>query len=548
MAMNRVINLVTLLMLPCGVLFSAEVVTPRLANVSGRSQIGLNDNVMISGFIITGSSQKRVIVRGLGPSLSEAGVQGALANPALELHGPDGVTITNDDWQSSQATEIEATGLAPSDSLESAIVADLVPGAYTAILRGAEGGVGVGLVEVYDLDENALSNIANLSIRATSQGADNPLIAGVIITGDSSLPVTVRALGPSLAASGVSNPLPDPSLELYDSNGFLIDQNDNWRDGQQADVQAADIAPSDDLESTIMMTLPPGAYTAVIKGKNGQSGVALAEVYRGPALAYDHIFVVVTENAGYDNVIGSPNAPYINESLLREGMLFTNSHAVAHPSLPNYLALFAGSTMGVTNDNCVTDDPPNGPFDAPNLYSELLKVNKTALGYMESLPYQGYSGCESGLYVQRHNPFIYYHAGTANNVPYSASVVYNGPYSMTYSWPDFTFISPNLEHDMHDGKDLATKVANGDSWLAVNLPPLISYARSNNGLVIVTMDEDDYGNAQHIPTILLGDRIAAGQMALDEITHFNVTKTVTDNFGVPAIGETGGLADLVPLP
>ena len=520
----------------------------RLANISGRSQVQTGDDVMIAGFIISGEGSKKVIARGLGPSLSTMGVQGTLSDPVLELHEPDGTVLANDNWQSSQSAEIAATGIPPSDPLESAIVATLTPGAYTAILRGANDGIGIGLLEVYDLDGGDSPSLANLSIRATVELADNLLIAGVIITGESSFPVTVRALGPSLAEQGVIDSLPDPSLELYDLNGFLVAQNDDWKTSQQADLEIAGIAPPDDSESAIMATLPPGSYTAIVRGNGDQTGVALAEVYQGPPLAYDHILVIVMENVGYDNVIGSPNAPYINGTLLPQATLYTNSHAVAHPSLPNYLALFAGSTLGVTGDNCVMGDPSTGPFDAANLYSELTAVGKTALGYMEDLPFNGYFGCESDLYVQRHNPFMYFNAGTTNRVPYSASVVYDGPYGATFDWPNVAFVSPNLANDMHDGVDIATKVANGDTWLSQNLPPLIAYARSNNGLIIVTMDEDDYGGEQHIPTILVGDRVAAGQISSQAITHYNVTKTITDNFGVEPIGETTGLVDLLPLP
>jgi len=167
---------------------------------------------------------------------------------------------------------------------------------------------------------------------------------------------------------------------------------------------------------------------------------------------------------------------------------------------------------------------------------------------MEDLPFDGYSGCEANLYVQRHNPFMYFNAGTINRVPYSASVVYQGPYPATFSWPNLIFISPNLVDDMHNGSDIATRVANGDTWLSENRPPLITYARSNNGLIILTMDEDIYGNEQHIPTILIGDRVAAEQMTLQAVTHYNVPKTITDNFGLAPVGETAGLLDLVPLP
>lgn len=147
-------------------------------------------------------------------------------------------------------------------------------------------------------------------------------------------------------------------------------------------------------------------------------------------ISYDHIFLIMLENVGYDSVIGSPNAPYINKTLLAQGTLYTSSFGVAHPSLPNYLVLFSGWTQWVTNDHCLDGTPPNGPFNAPNLYSELKKVGKTALAYMESLPSDGFNGCDSGLYAQRHNPFMFFNVGTANKVPYSATVIYDGPISV----------------------------------------------------------------------------------------------------------------------
>ncbi len=502
---------------------------------------------MIAGFIITGSLPKKVIIRGLGPSLAGFGISGVLADPLLELHEP-GSVLTNDNWKATQEAEIEATGIAPGNNLESALVVTLAPGAYTAILRGVNNGTGIGLLEVYDLDAVATSAVANLSIRGSVEHGDNVMIAGVITAGDESLPVIVRALGPSLGAAGVSTPLPDPTLELHDANGLLIAANDDWKATQQAEIEASGFAPQNDAESAILVLLPPGPCTAIVRGKDGQDGVALVEVFKIQPTAYSHIFVIVLENVGYDNVIGSLNAPYVNNTLLPQAALYTNSFAVSNPSLPNYLALFAGATFSVMNDNCINDIPPNGPFDAPNLYSELKSLGKTALGYMEDLPYDAYSGCQSGLYVQRHNPFIYFNAGTTNNVPYSASVVYDGPYSSAAIWPDLTFISPNLVNDMHDGATVAARVSNGDSWLSMHLPPLISYVKDQNGLIILTMDENDVSGNQHIPTILIGDRIVGGQIVTQTITHYNVTKTITDNFGAPAIGNSVGLADLIPLP
>jgi phosphatidylinositol-3-phosphatase len=515
----------------------------RLVNLSGRLGVDTADNVMIAGFIITGDLPKKVIIRGLGPSLAAFGLSEVLADPLLELHEPDGTVLTNDNWKMTQANELRATGLAPGNDLEAAIVATFAPGAYTAVLRGVSNTIGLGLLDIYDLDYSGSSQIANLSIRGKVEGDDKVMIAGVISAGEEALPVIVRAVGPSLAGPGVEAPLPNPALELHDSNGLLIASNDNWKTIQETEIVASDLAPLDDLESAIVLLLPPGPCTAIVRGQNGQSGVALLEVYQVAPIAYSHVFVIVLENVGYENIIGSSDAPYINQTLLPQATLYNNSFALGHPSLPNYLALFAGSTFGVTNDHCVDGNPPNGPFDARNIYSELQTGGKTALAYMESLPFAGYEGCKADRYVQRHNPFRYF-----NNVPSSATVVYEGPYSSGTSWPDFVFLSPNLINDMHDGASVAQRVSNGDSWLWQHLPPLITYAREQNGLIILTMDENDQADTKHIPTIVVGDRVAGGQVAPQSITHYNVTKTITANFGVDDLGESEGLAPLVPLP
>jgi hypothetical protein len=210
-----------------------------------------------------------------------------LADPTLELHGPGSfATVMNNNWRDSQQAEIEATGLAPTNDLESAIIATLSPGAYTAILRGNGTGVGVGLVEVYDLDPAAASKLGNLSTRAFVRTGGNVVIAGFILgnnSGDDR--VVVRGLGPSLSAFGIPNPLQDPTLELRDQNGTLLKADDDWQDdpAQAAEITAAGLAPSSTKESAIAATLPPGLYTAILAGRNATVGVGLVEVYdRGP--------------------------------------------------------------------------------------------------------------------------------------------------------------------------------------------------------------------------------------------------------------------------
>jgi hypothetical protein len=257
----------------------------QLLNISTRARVGTGDNVTIGGFIITGLEPKRVIVRGIGPSLGASGVPGVLANPTLELfRGPDMID-SNDDWRSHEA-EVQATGVAPTDDLESAIVRTLDPGAYTAILRGAHDGTGVGLVEVFDLTAIPAVKLANISTRSFVETGDNVLIGGFIAgPNDGSLvTVVVRAIGPSLSGLGVSNALQDPTITLYDATGNILGTNDNWRinqsgDSQAADIQATMLAPTDDRESAILIPLAPGGYTAIVRGKENSSGVGLVEIF-----------------------------------------------------------------------------------------------------------------------------------------------------------------------------------------------------------------------------------------------------------------------------
>jgi hypothetical protein len=255
-----------------------------LLNISTRMRVLTGDNVLIGGFIVTGTDAKKVIARGIGPSLTSQGVPGALADPTLELHDGTGATIaSNDNWKDTQQAEIQATGIPPSNDLESAIVATLPANnsAYTAILRGKNNTTGVGLVEVYDLDQSANSTLANISTRGFVDTDDNVMIGGFILgpSGTSGAKVIARAIGPSLTASGVANALQDPTLELHDGSGTTIAFDDNWKDSQQAEIQATGIPPSDDRESAIVATLAPGNYTAIVRGKNNTNGVGLVEVY-----------------------------------------------------------------------------------------------------------------------------------------------------------------------------------------------------------------------------------------------------------------------------
>ncbi len=253
----------------------------KLQNISTRLQVLTGDQVLIGGFIITGDDPKMVILRALGPSLSDFGITNALADPVLELRGADGSLITsNDNWKANQAA-VEATGLQPSKDLESAIVATLDPGAYTAIVTGKNGGTGVGLVEAYDLDSAAASELGNISTRGFVDTGNNVMIGGFILEGEAN--VLIRVLGPSLTDFGVTGALADPTVELRDAQGTLISSNDNWKEGgQQSDITATGLQPQKDKESALIETLSAGAYTAIVAGQTSTTGVGLVEVYRLP--------------------------------------------------------------------------------------------------------------------------------------------------------------------------------------------------------------------------------------------------------------------------
>lgn len=263
---------------PQNLAFEPATAVPR--NISTRAEVQTGDNVLIAGFIISGTDAKNVVIRAIGPSLSKSGVASPLPDPTLGLHNSSSVLVSNDDWQNaSNASEIPPA-LQPSDPRESAILITLQPGAYTAIDQGKEGATGVSLVEVYDLDEGGASMLTNISTRAFVDAGEKVLIGGFIIAGgNGSADVIVRAIGPSLSQNGVSGALPDPTLELHDSNGTLLRSNDNWRDNQPAAIEATGLAPANELESAILATLPAGPYTAIVAGKGGNGGVALVEVY-----------------------------------------------------------------------------------------------------------------------------------------------------------------------------------------------------------------------------------------------------------------------------
>ena len=233
------------------------------------------DNVLIGGFIITGTQNKRVLLRAIGPSLPLAG---RLMNPVLELHNGAGALIaSNDNWgDASNRQDIANTGAAPTNARESAILRSLAPGRYTAIVRGVGNTTGIAVVEGYDLERSASSRFANISTRGLVRTGENVMIGGFIVMGSGSQNVIIRAMGPSLP---LARRLADPTLELHNAQGALIASNENWRNTQQTDLTATGIPPPNNSESAIARVLTPGTYTAIVRGANGSTGLALIEIY-----------------------------------------------------------------------------------------------------------------------------------------------------------------------------------------------------------------------------------------------------------------------------
>jgi hypothetical protein len=254
-----------------------------VVNLATRLRVEPGDHALIAGLIVSGAEPKKVIVRGIGPSLGSAGVPGTLADPVLELYNSAGQLVArNDDWKTNQQSEIQNSGLAPTNDLESAIVATVSPGNYTAVLRGNGTGTGVGLVDAYDLAQGSNSHLANVSTRGFVSTGDNVMIGGFIVADKGGgTTVVVRAIGPSLAAAGIPDAMTDPYLELHNANGSVINFNDNWMSAVLVDrIQAAHLAPTDDRESALYSTLAPGNYTAIVRGKTSSVvGVAVVEVY-----------------------------------------------------------------------------------------------------------------------------------------------------------------------------------------------------------------------------------------------------------------------------
>ena len=252
----------------------------QIVQISTRGRVGTGDEVMIGGFIIEGTATKKVLIRAIGPSLGENGVAGSLYDPALELHDSTGALIqSNDNWAETQSQEITDTGLAPTNSRESATLVDLAPGGYTAIVSGAAGGSGVALVEVYDLEPES-EKLGNISIRARVGTGDDALIGGFIVNGPQSQINVIRAIGPSLSSAGVSGALANPILELYNSNGDLLQTNDDFNSNRDAGViYGYGLGPASPFESSLLFESAPGAFTAIVRGVNDTTGVGLVEIY-----------------------------------------------------------------------------------------------------------------------------------------------------------------------------------------------------------------------------------------------------------------------------
>ncbi len=257
---------------------------PQLFNASTRLHVGTGDNVGIGGFIVTGAEPKKVILRALGQSLNAFGLQDVLADPVLELHSADGGLISaNDNWQddAASASELVTMGLTPADALESALVITLLPGPYTAVVRGNNSATGTALIEVYDGGLAADSQLANISTRGFVGTNDDVMIGGFIIGGNGhgNGRVVIRALGPSLSGSGITNALQDPFLELRDANGSTLISNDDWQQAQETEISQTGLAPTDAREAALVISLANGNYTGIVRGKNDATGLAVVEVY-----------------------------------------------------------------------------------------------------------------------------------------------------------------------------------------------------------------------------------------------------------------------------
>lgn len=255
------------------------------------------------------------------------------------------------------------------------------------------------------------------------------------------------------------------------------------------------------------------------------AGSCLAQQVPAPR----HVVIVVEENHSYSEIIGSPDAPYIN-SLARQGALFTHSYALTHPSQPNYLALFSGSTHGIVDDSC-----PH-TFSSRTLESELVAAGKTFTGYAEDLPYPGSETCSAGYYVRKHAPWTDFSRDLpADNQPFSS---FPADFS---SLPTVSWVVPNLIDDMHDGS-----IQEADTWLENKIAPYVSWAKTHNSLLILTWDEDDGSYGNHIATIFVGPMVKPGKYS-EKIKHYRVLRTIEDMYGLRHLGHTDSVSPITDV-
>ncbi|HVT86056.1 MAG TPA: alkaline phosphatase family protein [Chitinophagaceae bacterium] len=259
---------------------------------------------------------------------------------------------------------------------------------------------------------------------------------------------------------------------------------------------------------------------------------------------YDHIVIVIEENHSFDQIIGSSNAPYIN-TLAKEGAVFTDAHGVAHPSQPNYIALFSGSTQGISDDRCLKDTL----FNSPNLGSALIKEGYTFSGYSQSIPSTGFPGCYyqisqitgSYLYARKHCPWVNWQGNGENQFPASLSKPMSDFPSDFSKLPTVSFVVPDMDNDMHntDPKGDTVTIRKGDNWLKKNLARYVKWAKKNNSLLILTFDEDDFKIQNHISTIFVGSKVQPGRYN-DRIDHYDLLRTIEAIYQLPNSGPAKG--------
>jgi pimeloyl-ACP methyl ester carboxylesterase len=459
----------------------------KLLNISTRLRVLGGDNVLIGGFIITGSEPKKVIIRGIGPSLAAFGLQGALADPTLELHdGTGSLIFSNDNWKDTQKQEILDTTIPPANDLESAIVATLAPGAYTAIVRGKNNGTGVAVVEAYDLNPAAGSKLANISTRGFVDTDNNVMIGGFIVgpTGTAGSTLLVRALGPSLSNFGVQNPLADPMLELHNGNGTAIAANDNWKDTQQASIQFAGIPPSNDLESATIQTLAPGAYTAIVRGKNNGTGVGLIEVYDLTPTILEQVTHVISASQGGVITLPSGSSVSIPPGALASDKSVTLSVLSSLPKQPpDGLIVGVGPALSISFAPVATSAAslrsPPGPNSQTNTSSASLLF---VLSFLGSTPTGLNGAAPIGEYIKVDGSVDNWWGPAGQIDPVNKKVsftvdptVFSNAYASNVSDFRFIFSQGNVNPNLPGVALPRQRYWNGSSWVDTPVPSILLY-------------------------------------------------------------------------